>query len=264
MPSGPRPGSCRKWRDRFRFETAVEGCTSGFEVRKRPLVGPSASRKRQRVSTPMRIAPRANGLKCTWEGTTEPERCSWVGRACWIFFRKSFVLRSLRALYRPAPRSLRGWRKNLRRNHFPPNCIAPAKVRRSRTKLGHPPTKLGRLRTKLGCPRTQLGRLRTKLGCPRTQVERSRTQVGRPRSQLGRVGINLSWAEVFLGEPWARFLGARGFRGRVGVNVGAPGWPLPGRFNLKKAVEEGSEARKRPSHQGNEVLWDPSETSTRE
>jgi hypothetical protein len=52
---------------------------------------------------------------------TKPERCSWIGRACWIFFRKSFVLRSLRASNRPAPRSLLVLHKHLLRNHFPPN-----------------------------------------------------------------------------------------------------------------------------------------------
>ena len=50
-----------------------------------------------------------------------PERYSWIGRACWIFLRKSFVPRSLRAPHRPAPRSLLGLRKHLLRNHFPPN-----------------------------------------------------------------------------------------------------------------------------------------------
>ena len=56
-------------------------------------------------------------------GAVKPkaERFSWIGRACLIFFLKSFVLRSLRAWHRPAPRSLLVLRKNLRRNHFPPN-----------------------------------------------------------------------------------------------------------------------------------------------
>ena len=56
-----------------------------------------------------------------------PDRFSWIGDACWIFFRKSFVLRSLRAWHWPAPRSLLGLRKHLLRNHFPPNGIVPAK-----------------------------------------------------------------------------------------------------------------------------------------
>ena len=49
-----------------------------------------------------------------------PERFSWVGRACSICFRKSFVVRSLRASHRPAPRSLLGLQKHLLRTHFPP------------------------------------------------------------------------------------------------------------------------------------------------
>jgi restriction system protein len=51
----------------------------------------------------------------------EPERFSWVGRACSICFCNSFVVRSLRASHRPAPRSLLGLQKHLLRNHFPPN-----------------------------------------------------------------------------------------------------------------------------------------------
>ncbi len=53
-------------------------------------------------------------------GHSRPERCSWIGRAGSICLRKSFVARSLRASYRPAPRSLLGLRKHLLRNHFPP------------------------------------------------------------------------------------------------------------------------------------------------
>jgi hypothetical protein len=51
----------------------------------------------------------------------KPDRFSWIGCAGSICFRNSFVLRSLRASYRPAPRSLLGLRKHLLRNHFPPN-----------------------------------------------------------------------------------------------------------------------------------------------
>ena len=56
----------------------------------------------------------------------QSERFSWIGRACLICFRKSYVVRSLRASCRPAPRSLLGLRKHLLRNHFPPNCIVPS------------------------------------------------------------------------------------------------------------------------------------------
>ncbi len=55
-----------------------------------------------------------------------PERCRWIGRACWILFRTGFVLRSLRAWHWPASRSLLVLLRNLRRHHFPPNCIVPA------------------------------------------------------------------------------------------------------------------------------------------
>jgi len=43
----------------------------------------------------------------------QPERFSWIVRACWIFFRKSFVLRSLRVWNWPAPRSPLGFRRKL-------------------------------------------------------------------------------------------------------------------------------------------------------
>jgi hypothetical protein len=54
-------------------------------------------------------------------GRTKPQRFSWIGRAGSICFRKSFVVRSLRGSYRPAPRSLLGLHKHLLRHHFPPN-----------------------------------------------------------------------------------------------------------------------------------------------
>ena len=50
-----------------------------------------------------------------------PERFHWIGRAGCVFFRKSFVARSLRAFHRPAPRSRLVLRKNPRRHPFPPN-----------------------------------------------------------------------------------------------------------------------------------------------
>jgi len=38
-------------------------------------------------------------------------------------------------------------------------------------------------------------------------------------------------------------------------------WPWLERFSLKTAVQKGFKARKWPSHQGKEALWNPSETS---
>jgi hypothetical protein len=49
------------------------------------------------------------------------ERFNWIGRAGCVFFRKSFVVHSLRAFHRPAPRSRLVLRKNPRRHPFPPN-----------------------------------------------------------------------------------------------------------------------------------------------
>lgn len=46
---------------------------------------------------------------------------SWIGRAGCIFFHKGFVVRSLRAYDRPAPRSSLVLRKNPLSHHFPPN-----------------------------------------------------------------------------------------------------------------------------------------------
>jgi hypothetical protein len=46
---------------------------------------------------------------------------SWIGRAGCIFFHKGFVVRSLRAHDRPAPRSRLVLRKNPLSHHFPPN-----------------------------------------------------------------------------------------------------------------------------------------------
>ena len=51
------------------------------------------------------------------------QRFNWIGRAGCVFFRKSFVVRSLRAYNRPAPRSRLVLRKNPPRHHFPPNGI---------------------------------------------------------------------------------------------------------------------------------------------
>ena len=50
-----------------------------------------------------------------------PERFNWIGRAGCVFFRKSFVARSLRAFNRPAPRSRLVLRKNPPGHPFPPN-----------------------------------------------------------------------------------------------------------------------------------------------
>jgi lipid-A-disaccharide synthase-like uncharacterized protein len=55
------------------------------------------------------------------ESLAKPERFNWIGRAGCVFFRKSFVVRSLRALNRPAPRSRLVLRKNPPRHPFPPN-----------------------------------------------------------------------------------------------------------------------------------------------
>ena len=51
---------------------------------------------------------------------------SCIGRAGSIWSWKSLVPRSLRALYRPEPRSLLGLRKHLPRNHFPHDGIVTA------------------------------------------------------------------------------------------------------------------------------------------
>jgi hypothetical protein len=84
----------------------------------RRLNGP----KRQSLKVERRVAPGALTLPNARERTRpRPGRFSWIGRACSICFRNSFVLRSLRASYRPAPRSLLGLQKHLLRNHFPPN-----------------------------------------------------------------------------------------------------------------------------------------------
>jgi hypothetical protein len=55
------------------------------------------------------------------EPVPEPERFNWIGRAGCVFFRKSFVVHSLRAYNRPAPRSRLVLRKNPLRHPFPPN-----------------------------------------------------------------------------------------------------------------------------------------------
>ena len=46
---------------------------------------------------------------------------SWIGRADCIFSHNSFVVRSLRADDRPAPRSRLVLRKSPLSHHFPPN-----------------------------------------------------------------------------------------------------------------------------------------------
>ena len=56
----------------------------------------------------------------------EPERCSWVGRACSIFLRRPSSFTRCVSCPRYTPLSLLGLRKNLLRNPFPPNCIVPA------------------------------------------------------------------------------------------------------------------------------------------
>jgi hypothetical protein len=59
----------------------------------------------------------------------KPERYNWIARAGCVFFRKSFVARSLRAFNRPAPRSRLVLRKNPQHHPIPANCIVPAKNR---------------------------------------------------------------------------------------------------------------------------------------
>jgi len=77
---------------------------------------------------PAWIAVGRDSAVSTWVqwSLAEPERFSWIGRAGLICLRKSFVFCSLRASYRPAPRSLLGLQRHLLRNHFPPNLIVPA------------------------------------------------------------------------------------------------------------------------------------------
>ena len=51
-------------------------------------------------------------------GRAEPERFNEIGRAGCVFFRKSFVVHSLRAFHRPAPRSRLVLRKNSPRHQL--------------------------------------------------------------------------------------------------------------------------------------------------
>jgi hypothetical protein len=76
----------------------------------------------------------ANGCRCRSASVgvdwlAEPERFNWIGRAGCVFFRKSFVVRSLRAFHRPAPRSRLVLRKNSQRHHFPVIRLCPLRLR---------------------------------------------------------------------------------------------------------------------------------------